>query len=237
MQRAVEGGDDAERDDDEPPPQKAAAEQRLADADDAVDAEVDHRPGHERRDRARCFRMRTGQPDVERHRAGLGGESDEHEQERDRAERRREGCGVRADVGEGLAAGVGREQHEPDQDRRRAEVGHRRVPLVGVASGFATMAVLDEEQEHRGERHQLPGDHEGRDARSGGNEEQARQEQREHRGRGPTSERVLRVADAVATRRQADDGRRCDEQRAERVEREVDAGEGQDLLAEWNVTG
>ncbi len=215
-----------------PPPSSESA-----DADDAVDAEIDHRSGHQRRDGARGFWMRAGQPDVKRHGARLGGESDEDEQEGDRTERRRERRGVRTDVGEGLAARMRREQHEPDQDRRGADVGHRCVPLRSASRAAARWRCSTRSKQHRGERHQLPRRPGTSRRSSGGNEEQARQEQREHRGRGPTSQRVFRVADAVATGRQPDAGGRRHEERAERVECEVDAGKGQDCSWMWKVAG
>lgn len=95
-----------------------AREDRPVDPGDAVDAQLDHDPGHQHAHRCGRHRMRVGQPEVEGHRRGLdeqsGGDEDEGgDHQRVRA------AGVRvqgaADLGEAEFAGAGVEQSDAEQ--------------------------------------------------------------------------------------------------------------------------
>ena len=93
---------------------------------------------------------------MQRHDAGLGAGSDQREDERQRAERRRRmrGAHLRESV-EAVRAG---QEAEGEQQRERAEARHHQIDVAG-AHVFRDARVRHH-QRPGGERHELPGEQE-----------------------------------------------------------------------------
>ena len=133
------------------------------------------------------------------------------------------------DGGERLTPGVGGQQHQAQQQRRRAELGHHRVPLAGHLH-LGPPAVVDEDQQQRGDRHQLPEEQERGDAGRGRDEEEGGDEEREDARRRPAGEAVAVVAETEDHGADPDDRADGHEEGAETVERQREASEGQQVV-------
>ena len=132
-------------------------QQIEADAQQAVDRRLQHDSAHHRRHGRGRRRVRFRQPDVQRQEAGLGAEAEDGEQEG----HARPGAGrvEGAHRGEGVIALRPGQHAEGEQDGDRADVRDQQVEVAGAAD-FG-VAVLGDDEEVRGQRHRLPGDHEG----------------------------------------------------------------------------
>jgi len=138
------------------PPPDLHMQQVERDPQHAVHGRFQHHPAHERRDRRRRRRMRLGQPDVQRHQAGLGAEPEQRQQERHRGPERR--VLLRPHVGEGVVAGVGLQYAEAQQDADGPDVRDQQVEVAGPAD--LGQPVVGDDQEERGQGHRLPHHHE-----------------------------------------------------------------------------
>ena len=100
--------------------------------------------------------MRVWQPDVERHNAGLGPESDQGREEGDGSEALGQG-GVRMAEGiEGEGAGILEQDQERQDDEGRSDMGHDEVEESCIPNlGFL---VLRHHQEVGEQGHDLPHD-------------------------------------------------------------------------------
>ena len=130
VEHTQERRDGAESQHEAAPPGGAAAEQPQAEEENAVDPQLDHDAGHERRDVAGRRRMRAGQPHVERHQACLGAEADQREDEDQALEAGRERRGVLGQRRE-VTRAIGRqEEKERRQDESEPELRHAEVPVA-----------------------------------------------------------------------------------------------------------
>ena len=168
--------------------------------------------------------MGPWQPDVKRHDARLGSESDDRQQEHEATKLRREMRRAGAQIGERRALGAGREQQEHRQQRHETELRHRDVPQPRVAR--LGHVRLGHHQKVRRERHQLPREQERKDVPRAGHHAHAQQKDVEHQAEEPQRRAPLvrrGIRHAVDRRRQAADGDDGEEEGAERVNRQQHA--------------
>ena len=120
--------------------------------------------------------------------------------------------------------GARRQQHQAQDQRRRAELCHHRVPLPGHLH-LAPPCVVDQDEQQRRDRHQLPEEQEGGHVRGGWDQQQAGHEQREDARCRPAGQTVAFVPEAEHHGADADEARDHDEEGSEAVEGEGEARE------------
>ncbi len=217
VQGSEQGRQRAEGHDQKPPPCRSPAEQPVADPDDAVDPEVDHGRRHQGGHRTRGFGVGPGQPHVKRRHAGLRAEADHRQHEgaapHPGGQVRRPG----GNGGERLARRVGGQEDQADQQGGGAELGHHRVPLAGRAH-LRAPPMIDEDEQERGDGHQLPQEQECGHVRRRRDQQQGGDEQREEARRCPAGKAMTVVTEAEDHGADPDDGADGDEHRTEAVE-------------------
>jgi hypothetical protein len=117
--------------------------------------------------------MGLGQPDVQRHQAGLGAEAEEGQEKRGRGPERGH-LGI-AHVVEGICALAALQDAEAEQQGDRTDVGDQQVEEAGAAD--VGDLVVGGDQEIGGQGHDFPSDHEGVGIISEQHQRHARQEQ------------------------------------------------------------
>ena len=134
LQRVEHADDGRDRAEDEhrPAPRRGSGpvergEKVEAEAEDAVDRDLEHHARHQRRDVARRRRVRAGQPDVQRHHARLGAEPDEREHEQRLSRRAVEAARRRAQGREVEGARPLGQGKERDEQQGRPGVRHHEV--------------------------------------------------------------------------------------------------------------
>ena len=140
-----------------------------------VDSGLDEDPRHQRGDVAGRHRMRRGQPDVHRNDARLDAETEEQQKERDRAQRWGKLLADPVQRGK-IQAARGRGEHqESDQQHSRAAARHQEVQQSGFPGlrGF----MIEDHQEIRGHRRQLPDDQKEQNVRRREDQGQGKQKQ------------------------------------------------------------
>ena len=138
-------------------------------AEDAVQPHLQHDARHHGRDVAGGVGMGRGEPDMERHDAGLGAETGKGRQRNDHGSRRqrRKRTGRRQEK----RTGLGRQQRKIDIQCRGAGVGRNQIDDPGPPDILAFM--LRHQQEIGGKRHDLP-HHQEEDAVAGGEQNRHR---------------------------------------------------------------
>ena len=199
------------------------AEQQV-DADDAVDAHLDHHPGEQGRDVAGRGRVGVRQPDVQRQDARLGAEAGQGEEEHRALHPRGHG----RHTGEGERAGGLVDQAEGGQNEQGAGLGEQEIDGAGPA-GLSTFEVV-EHQAPGGDRHQLPGDGEGHHVAGQGDQGHGHHEQAEteRADRGPPGGcRFVQVVVGVEGEHRRNEQHRQQEQGGDRVEGEDERAEAE----------
>jgi len=187
--------------------------QRRDDAQDAVDARLDHHARHEGRDVRRGRRVRLREPDVQREHAGLHAEARQEDEQQRQGRLRAEIFGQGAER-RGAARAV--QCDEADDEQHEAHVHHDEV-CEGRAPHLAPLGVVEDQQERR-HGHQLPEEEErvaavgGDDAQHGQRHDRQRRVVQRDVGRGLFAQRVFEVAAGVEHR---GDGADRDEQHEE----------------------
>ncbi len=219
IEHAERRGDAAEREHHESAPRSRRADEIEYDAHEAVDADLGHDSGEQRRDVARRRRMRERQPDMERHEPGLRPGAHEHEDHGEAGgERRRSRC---AHGREGVTAVRPCQKAEGEQQRKCAKTRHHQIDVGGAHVGG--IAVMREHDRPRRERHQLPGQQK--------NEGVVGEQHEIHRGEEGRIERqhphgrllVPAVADGVEARGRAAEIDHREEEGGERIDAEMGA--------------
>ena len=139
VEHAEHGRGAGEREHDHRPPGRGRTHQIEDDADEAVDRDLGHHAAHQRRDVARCRRVRGRQPSVQRHETGFRSRADDHEQKHEGGFERRER--VRAHRIEEIISAARRHHAEGENQRQRADEGHDEIKRAGAA--VFLLAVLD----------------------------------------------------------------------------------------------
>lgn len=121
------------------------------DAQDAVDARLDHHARHQGRDVRRGGGMRFGQPDVHREHAGLHAEARKEDHEQRQGGLRAEIFAQQGEVGRSADAV---QPHEADEQQGESHVHHDHVGQRGAAH-FAALGV-EQDQQERCDGHQAP---------------------------------------------------------------------------------
>ncbi|OPZ76764.1 MAG: hypothetical protein BWY77_01830 [bacterium ADurb.Bin431] len=179
------------------PPQRGRSQPGEG-AQDAVEAHLDHHPGHQGRNMARGGRMGLGQPDVEGEESGLGAESGQAEQKDQAPELRSGQCcpGELVEIERTRARPGQQPEHEKEQDD--ADVGRDQVDQAGASSLRPFILKGDEEKGRH--RHDLPGDDEehavgrGRDQGHAEDEEVEKEKRATSRG---SAALALKITGAV----------------------------------------
>ncbi len=150
---AEEGAGDPQNHQQLAPPGRGGGEE-ADDAQNAVDAGLDHDPGHQRRNVARRGGMGVRQPDVQGKEPRLRAEADQREQEE-------EGGGAGGQLPQGReGAEFGgtapvRGEEEEGEERRRAEMGREQIEPGGFAHLLSPVVESDQKEGSQG--HALPG--------------------------------------------------------------------------------
>ena len=161
VEHAEQCGDEAHYQSHHAPPPDRRMQQVEAHAQQAVDGRLQHHTAHHRRHRRRRRRVRLGQPDMQRHQAGLGAEAAQRQQEGGRGPEGRQLLGAHAGKTVVAASTTNSAGHDAKrkQDANGAEVRDQQVEETGAADFLLTMIGGDKEVGRQ--RHALPGHHEG----------------------------------------------------------------------------
>ena len=104
---------------------------------------------------ARCRRMRSRQPDVQRHDARLGAETDQQHNEHQVAQPVGNRPGDGPKIAEGKCAGKQVQGQKGQRDEQGGDMGHHHINEAGCAHIFPFMFEHDQAKRHQ--RHQFPG--------------------------------------------------------------------------------
>ncbi len=124
----------------------------------AVNRHFQHNTAHERRHMGRCRRMRIGQPDMQRHQAGLQGKAGKSTAKGNMLQHRRQFA--MRQIGKGKALCPAAQKVKRHQNGRCAQMGHDHI-LVCCTNHLFLLALMVHEQE-RNQRHNFPGQNKGK---------------------------------------------------------------------------
>ena len=168
--------------------------------------------------------MRLGQPGMEGHHAGLAAEAEERQHEREGPESRAEI--VDAIGGELEAAGLGRHDEIRNHDHQEAYMRHDQVHEAALDG---LLLLLDDDQEIRGQRHELEEDQEPERVIDGDDAVHGRDEEVHEQAHGPQAVFLVlvEVGKAVQERREREDVDDRQQKAGDRIEQQGEVGEGE----------
>jgi hypothetical protein len=126
--------------------------------DKAVDRDLGHDAAHQRRDVAGSGGMSKRQPDMERNQARFRAGTQEHENQNQCNDE--VGVAIDSDVGEAIAAARTGEEAEGEEQAKRAETRHNEIDETGP--GVLLVAMMRHDESPGSQRHEFPGDEEGK---------------------------------------------------------------------------
>ena len=158
-----QGREQAEHGERQPPPGGGRPEEGQ-DAQEPVEAHLDHHARHQGGNVRGSGRMGFGQPDVERNKARLRPEADQGRGRRSAPTRQASSAGIFGKAVEFQTARVAAQQHKSRKQESDAQMGGDQIDPTGPA--HFGLFVFERHQEKGRERHHLPRQQE-QEARSG----------------------------------------------------------------------
>ena len=144
VKHAEKRGDEAHHQRHHAPPPDGGMQQVEADPQQAVDGGLQHHAAHHRRHRRRRRRVRLGQPDMQRHQAGLGAKTGQRQKESNRGPLRRQLLGAHS--GKAVIARPAGHDAKAQEDANGADVGDQQVEEAGAADFRVDMICRDQKE-------------------------------------------------------------------------------------------